>query len=319
MLQSDEFLYYLLESEKDTRDLAMGLLDSGAPCNGKFTKRGANTVFWAVKRQKGPELLRRLLEGGTSPNTISRLGRTKQCPLLEAIKFKDRDSRRTYVKLLMDYGADISLAVDRKPLYMHMTETWLRHQTESVADILFSPYALQRVSKTRQIKYMRAFCQLPLIRLLRVLLESSSVDIVWEFAARYADSLPIWILDVKTYPRETHLTIEHIDLAITILGLLIQHGPNWDSRSLGYKRRAIKALKSLIDVTPYTAKDSLGASWCMRRRIRIIGADSGNPKFQLSAPVYSTDFPPETTLRNLGWRLRKTNSRLQSASEPECY
>ncbi|KAI1209190.1 ankyrin repeat-containing domain protein [Annulohypoxylon truncatum] len=312
ILESYHFLYCLLKSQRDVSDMVMVLLDKGVPFKEPFID-STNAVYWAVTRRKGPEVLRRLLEGGTNPNIIVGTGTSIQCPLLEAIKFKNHDQRRTYVKLLVEYGADISVVRKHLPLYMDMTEHKLLHKTEGVADILFNPHTLQSLTMAQKVQFMAEMCQLPKARFLSLLLTSSSTDIIRIFAARYTHSLPIWILDVSLCPSANSLTIEHIDFAIAALDAIERHGVRWESRDLVYKRRAIELLRRLMN--PRRAVPiSLGASWRLRQRISIVDANSNSPRIRISAPEYSASFPPWITLDALGRRLRRGTRRIHSAS-----
>ncbi|KAI1103605.1 ankyrin repeat-containing domain protein [Jackrogersella minutella] len=310
ILRYDQSLLHLLKSRQDTTAMTKILLDQGAPYDGASTKDGGNTVFWAVRNQKGPEILRRILQGGANPNVIFRTRKSRQCPLLEALKFGNAIKRRTYTKLLLDYGAriDFGLGLNARPtlFYLDLVQPPLLRKIESVADILLSPSSLQRVPEARQVALMVSACRLTHVKLLQMLLLSGSINVVQKFVDQFKDALPIsWLLDVKQYPQATGLTIQHMNFAITIMHVITRYGTNWDSMSLDFKWQTVGALRHLMAVTSNSSWQSIGASWCLHRRISIANADNGDPKFTLSPPNYPKEISQNMTLYDLGRRVAK--------------
>lgn len=299
ILRDEEFLYHLLRSRKHNNQLVNVLLDSGIVFNGPFRKDGANPVFWVVKRQKGRKLLELFLDWGVSPNIVVNIGKSRLYPLVEAIKLKDEHQRRTYVDLLVKHGANFALLPDPRPLCTEITGYQPWHELESVADILFSPQTLRQVPEARRIKLMTDMFQLPGIKILQRLLAHSSRYMVLQFAAQYADALPIWILDVAGYQYKYKLTIEHFHIAISVFEIVDRLSVRWESRDLAQRRLYTKTLQQLMYL-PLPETICVGASWCLRKRIRITGAKSDSPKIQIAAPRYSALVPKKITLCRVG-------------------
>ncbi|KAI1413256.1 hypothetical protein F5Y13DRAFT_32306 [Hypoxylon sp. FL1857] len=309
ILRSDQSILRLLKSRKNTTELVMLLLDCGARCDGIHAEDGGNTVFWAVQNLKGVAVLTRLLKGGASPNVICQAKR-RRCALLQALKFRKREIRRAYFELLVDYGADINLGLypryRPKPLYVLMMEPKLLRKAESVADILFSPSSLQRVSEAQKIAYMDQACRLTHVKLLQVLLTYTSDVVIRRFLDGLGEELPIGrLLDVTEQPDEyiqaTKLTMEHMNLAITALYGFIKSGTSWGSRSMDTKRRAVAALKRLKHLR--STPTIIGAAWCIDRRITIANFDGEDPRITISAPLDLDRRFQKTTLYNLGLRI----------------
>ncbi|KAI1089878.1 hypothetical protein F5B19DRAFT_353571 [Rostrohypoxylon terebratum] len=303
ILRDEEFLYHLLRSRKHNNHLVNVLLECGIAFNGTARKDGSNTVFWAVKRQKGHKLLGRLLAGGVSPNVVVNIGKSQLYPLIEAIKLKDEKHRRKYVDLLVKYGANFALLPDSRPLHTEITGYQPWRELESVADILFSPQTLQQVSEAQRIKLMNDMFQLPGIKILRLILVHSS-SMLGNFAAQYADALPIWILDVAGYQSKYKLTIEHFNIAISIFRAVDHFGVSWESRDSAQRRVYTMTLQQLMN-PPRTETIRVGASWCLRKRIKIIDANSEFPKIQIAAPCYSPLISKKITLYRVGREFQR--------------
>ncbi|KAI8961965.1 ankyrin repeat-containing domain protein [Daldinia sp. FL1419] len=103
ILQSYHLLLKLLKGNGNTSKPALLLLSKGALCDGL-------SVFWTASYQKGTRLLRKTLLRGINPNVI--LKPDNQYPLLlEALRIDYVLQRRKYLKLLMEYGTDITKSV----------------------------------------------------------------------------------------------------------------------------------------------------------------------------------------------------------------
>ncbi|KAI0008706.1 ankyrin repeat-containing domain protein [Xylariaceae sp. FL0662B] len=146
ILRSEQSLLRLLKSGRNTTDAAMVLLDEGAPCDSVSAINRGNAVSWAVENHKGEKLLRTLLGRGVSPIIIIKHKRHwdhMRYPLLQALKFRSGKKRRAYVKLLLDYRADINLELNSTfgitLVYAILTEIDLFLKARNVTDILFQP------------------------------------------------------------------------------------------------------------------------------------------------------------------------------------
>ncbi|KAI1392688.1 ankyrin repeat-containing domain protein [Hypoxylon trugodes] len=306
LLQNSQCLLRLLQSERPTTDSAMMLLDKNIPCDGMSADDG-NTVFWAARNQKGRDLIERLLADGTSPNIPYKTNSIWQCSLLEALKVKDIVSRRRYVELLINNGADIDLPLNATSSFT--TFSYLIHSevlivSESVADILFCPRSLEKIPEARQIFYLNSTCRLTHVKLFRELSNSVSDTVTRKFTNQFAQALPVSrLVDVTEYAEKVNLTIEHMDAAVDVLGMLVDRGSSWTSECPDTKMRAVDVLEELTDTSPDDVPMKIAASWLLKKRISIISNDMNHTKVRLSTEWASDEYLKTRTLQQWGLAL----------------
>lgn len=310
ILRSDQSLLRLLRSSPNTAEAEEVLLDRGAPCNGASTEDGGNTVFWAVRNQKNPDLLERLLQNGVNPNVVVKTKARVRCPLLQALKIRYEFKRRRYLKLLLDHGADINLRLgpgrDPIPLYVHMIQPQLLHKTESVKDLLFQPLTLEKIPEDEQVTFMKLVCRLSHVRIFHILLKSSSDVVIRKFVDQFAKALPVSsLLDVSKYEKAPDYRIERMDLVLDSLRHLGQYGASWACRGLETEPRPIDILQQLMTENSDDSPASIGVRWYLRRNITIANADSDTPEVTISWPTNSGGHGRRMKLGALGVAVEK--------------
>ncbi|KAI1647607.1 ankyrin repeat-containing domain protein [Daldinia loculata] len=308
ILRSKSALIKLVQSNNQTTEAAMLLLEKGAPCDGQL-------VFWIVSYQKGNDLLRKVLERGISPNVV--VGPKKRCPLLEALKIRDVLTRRAYVKSLMEHGADINMNLHHtniEPIYVHIiSPSFLRH-TETVLDVLFCPDYFQRVPESRQIAFLVLACRLTHVKVLQKLLEFTTGPVIQRLVQQFIENFtatPIItrLLDITGYSLavQNELTVEYMDIAIDILDVFARHHTFWGFQPSPGSARAIDTLENLMTATRNSTPRQRGASFYLRKRIRIVDSSAESPQVLILPRADLNEYPQGyITILDLGLTLRLT-------------
>ncbi|KAI1657770.1 ankyrin repeat-containing domain protein [Daldinia decipiens] len=308
ILRSNSALIKLIKSNKRTTQVAMLLLEKGAPCDRKL-------VFWIVSYQKGNDLLRKVLECGTSPNVV--VGHKRRCPLLKALKIKDVLTRRAYVKSLMEHGADINMNLhptNIEPIYVHIISPAFLPYTETALDLLFCPDSFQQIPESQQFAFVVLTCRLTHVKILQRLLEFTTGSMIQRFVQRFIERFTATpfitrLLDITRYSLavQKKLTVEYMDLAIDILDVFARYHSFWSSQPSPGSARAIDTLKSLMAVTRKFTPVQKGSSFCLRKRIRIVDSSAESPQVLILPREDSNEYPQGyITIPDLGLTLRPT-------------
>ncbi|KAI0103406.1 ankyrin repeat-containing domain protein [Daldinia grandis] len=309
ILRSNHILNNIIKSNKQTTEVAMLLLEKGVPCNRK-------SVFWIVSYQKGNDLLRKVLECGISPNVVV-VEPHNRCPLLEALKIRDVVIRRAYVKSLMEYGADINMNLrptNIEPIYIHIISPSLLPHTETVLDILFHPDSFQRVPDSSQIAFMVLACRLTHMRVLQKLLESTTTSVIQRLVQQFIENFTVTpfitrLLDMTYYSPtvQNKLTVEYMDIAIDTLKIFARYPTFWTFQPSPGAARAIDTLENLMSVARCLTSGQRGASFYLRKRIRIVDSCAASPQVLIRPRTDPNEYPQGCiTIPDLGSTLRPT-------------
>ncbi|KAK7990874.1 ankyrin repeat-containing domain protein [Apiospora arundinis] len=111
IIQDQRSVSRMLSCARSNPKSVLLLLESGAQCDDVSTPGGGGAIYWAVSHSRNEEFIQKLLAAGANPDMI-RTGGQNTCALYEAVSFGDRNKRRTYVKLLVDHGANVNAILD---------------------------------------------------------------------------------------------------------------------------------------------------------------------------------------------------------------
>ncbi|KAK8007609.1 hypothetical protein PG989_001599 [Apiospora arundinis] len=111
IIQDQRSVSRMLSCARSNPKSVLLLLESGAQCDDVSTPGGGGAIYWAVSHSRSEEVIQKLLAAGANPDMI-RTGGQNTCALYEAVSFGDRNKRRTYVKLLVDHGANVNAILD---------------------------------------------------------------------------------------------------------------------------------------------------------------------------------------------------------------
>ncbi|KAH8653742.1 ankyrin repeat-containing domain protein [Xylariales sp. PMI_506] len=112
ILHDSQSVLRLLKRGQNPTEVVELLLDRGAPV-GRHNDDDddGNEVYWAVRNQRGVDLVKRLVQLGVSPNSIRKKKGGNTCPLITAMKWNDLQKKKDYLTALLDHGADVNLQV----------------------------------------------------------------------------------------------------------------------------------------------------------------------------------------------------------------